>query len=66
MAEAQAALWWIPRDHTPTTDEAEERVIHLRESGPTPYAFTLKEHFPPPDAAGSRPIRSPEEWTCPA
>ena len=70
MAEAQAALWWIPRGHTPTTGEAEERVIHLREFGPTAYAFTLKEHFPPPDAAGSGPargpIRSPEEWTCPA
>lgn len=70
MAEAQTALWWIPRGHTPTTDEAEEKVIHLREFGPTPYAFTLKEHFPAPDAAGSGPvrgpIRSPEEWTCPA
>jgi heme-degrading monooxygenase HmoA len=66
MAEAQAALWWIQRGHTPTTDEAEERVIHLREFGPTPYAFTLKEHFPPPDVTGSGPIRSPEEWTCPA
>ena len=66
MAEAQAALWWIPCGHTPPTDEAEERVIHLREFGPAPYAFTLKEHFPPPDAAGSDPIRSPEEWTCPA
>jgi hypothetical protein len=70
MAEAQAALWWIPRGHTPTTAEAEERVIHLREFGPTAYAFTLKEHFAPPDAAGSGPvrgpIRSPEEWTCPA
>jgi len=70
MAEAQTALWWIPRGHTPTTDEAEERVIHLREFGPTPYAFTLKEYFPPPDTAGSgpvrSPVRSPEEWTCPA
>ena len=65
MAEAQAALWWIPSGHTPTTDEAEERVIHLREFGPTPYAFTLKEHFPPPDAAGSGPIRSSDEWICP-
>src|SRR6266702_279566 len=37
MAEAQAALWWIPRGHTP-----------------------------PPDVTGSGPIRSPEEWTCPA
>ena len=47
-----------------------ERVIRLREFGPTAYAFTLKEHFPPPDATGSGPargpIRSPEEWTCPA
>jgi heme-degrading monooxygenase HmoA len=66
MAEAYAALWWTPRGHTPTTDEAEQRVIHLREFGPTPYAFTLKEHFPPPDVTGSGPIRSPEEWTCPA
>ena len=66
MAEAQTALWWIPRGHTPTTDEAEERVIRLREFGPTPYAFTLKEHFPAPGAAGTGPIRSPEEWTCPA
>ena len=66
MAEAYAALWWIPRGHTTTTDEAEERVLHLRESGPTPYAFTLKEHFPPPDVAGFGPIRSPEGWTCPA
>jgi uncharacterized protein DUF3291 len=66
MAEAYVALWWIPCGHTPTTNEAEERVLHLRESGPTPYAFTLGEHFPPPGVAGFGPIRSPEEWTCPA
>ena len=34
MAEAHVALWWIPRGHTPTTDEAEERVLHLRSSAP--------------------------------
>jgi len=66
MAEAQTALWWIPRGHTPGTGEAEERVLYLREHGPTPHAFTLKVHFPPPDAAGSGPIPSPEGWTCPA
>ena len=53
MAEAYAALWWVPRGHIPATDEAEERVLHLRKFGPTPYAFTLKEHFPPPGVAGS-------------
>jgi len=66
MTEAYTALWWIPRGHLPTTAEAEERVLRLRESGPTPYAFTLNEHFPPPDVASSGPVISPENWTCPA
>ena len=66
MADAQTALWWIPAGHTPSTAEAEERVLHLREFGPTPRAFTLKAHFPPPDVRDSGPIRSPEGWTCPA
>jgi hypothetical protein len=66
IAEAYLALWWIPRGHTPTTDEAEERVLHLRESGPTPCAFTLREHFPPPGVADFGPIRGPEGWSCPA
>jgi hypothetical protein len=65
MAEAYTALWWIPRGHLPTTLEAEDRVLHLRESGPTPYAFTFRERFPAPDAAGSGPLLSPEDWTCP-
>ncbi len=66
MAEAYAALWWIPAGHTPTTAEAEERVLHLREFGPTAYVFTLRERFPRPDVPDSGPIRSPEGWTCPA
>ena len=69
MAVAHTALWWIPRGHVPTPQEAEERVIHLRVYGPTPHAFSLREHFPPPGAAGFAepgPISSPEEWNCPA
>ena len=69
MAVAHTALWWIPRGHIPTPAEAEERVIHLRVYGPTAHAFSLREHFPPPDAAEdseSGPIASPEEWNCPA
>jgi hypothetical protein len=64
MEEAYTALWWIPRGHVPTTREAEERVLYLREFGPTPHSFTLREHFPLPDVTSSRPVRSPEEWTC--
>jgi hypothetical protein len=66
MVDAYAALWWIPAGHTPTTAEAEGRVLHLREFGPTPYAFTLREHFPRPGVANFGPTRSPEDWTCPA
>jgi hypothetical protein len=38
-------LWWIPAGHEPTVEEAEERLDHLREHGPTPYAFTFKQRF---------------------
>ena len=69
MSAAHTALWWIPRGHIPTTGEAEERVIQLRVYGPTPHAFTLREHFRAPDAAGATgpgPVSSPEKWNCPA
>jgi hypothetical protein len=67
MAESHLALWWIPRDHIPTSGEAEERVLHLRENGPTPYAFSLREHFPPPGGEFSdAPTESPDDWMCPA
>jgi heme-degrading monooxygenase HmoA len=66
MTDAYTALWWIPRGHIPTVGEAEDRVRHLRAHGPTPHAFTLKEHFPPPESGDAGLILSPEEWTCPA
>jgi hypothetical protein len=43
------ALWWIPAGHTPTVLEAQERLRHLGEHGPTPHAFTFTTPFPPPD-----------------
>jgi hypothetical protein len=33
----------------------------LRGHGPTPYAFPLREHFPPPGSDDAGPLRSPEE-----
>ena len=69
IAQAYAALWWVERAHVPTIGEAEERVRHLRQHGPTPYSFTLRTHFPPPGAAGdpgsTSPLHSPQDWTCP-
>ena len=66
MTAAYTALWWVPRGHIPAIHEAEERVKHLRAHGPTPYAFTLREHFPPPDSDDLEMLLSPEDWTCPA
>lgn len=47
------AMWWIPAGHIPTVQEAEARLAHLHEHGPTPHAFTFKQRFPAPaeDAA---------------
>lgn len=63
MRDAYVALWWIPRGHLPAIAEAEDRVRRLREHGPTPYAFTLREHFPAPDA-GDAALRTREDWAC--
>ncbi|MFE7839200.1 DUF3291 domain-containing protein [Streptomyces sp. NPDC057474] len=46
LADAAAALWWVPVGHRPSVAEAEERILHLRAHGPTPYAFTLRTSFP--------------------
>jgi hypothetical protein len=45
--EPTTVLWWVPAGHQPTLDEAAERLWALRKDGPTPYAFTLREQFPP-------------------
>lgn len=45
VREAMVVLWWVPAGHRPTVAEAEERLLHLRANGPTPYAFTLRTSF---------------------
>jgi uncharacterized protein DUF3291 len=42
-------LWWIPAGHVTTVGEAQERLQHLKERGPSPHAFTFRTPFPPPD-----------------
>jgi tRNA(adenine34) deaminase len=37
--------WYVPAGHLPTVAEAMERIAHIREHGPTPYAFTFKKRF---------------------
>jgi hypothetical protein len=63
MAEAYLVLWWVPKGHVPTTREAEEKLMHLRQHGPTPEAFSFRAPFPPP---GARAAVAPIEDECPA
>ncbi|HXY44092.1 MAG TPA: DUF3291 domain-containing protein [Acidimicrobiales bacterium] len=67
MTEPYLACWWVPEGHLPSTDEAEERVRHLRANGPTPFAFTLRHHFPPPDhEVAAEVLRNDDDRSCPA
>jgi Domain of unknown function (DUF3291) len=66
LRESYSALWWVPAGVRPSTADAEDRIRRLRADGPAPAAFTLREHFPPPGAAGARPRLAPGDWMCPA
>lgn len=50
MKDMHQALWWVPAGHIPGLDEAKERIEHIRENGPTSYAFTFAKNFPSPAA----------------
>jgi len=43
------ALWWVPAGHIPGIDEARKRLAYLDKHGPTQFAFTFKNSFPPDD-----------------
>jgi hypothetical protein len=49
-----AVLWWVPRGHEPTVDEAETRLAHLKACSPTADAFTFRQRFPSPVAVPAR------------
>jgi len=65
MKEAWVVLWWVPRGHRPTVQEAIAKLELLRAKGPTEQAFTFKRAFAAPDAARpSQPFAFGDE--CPA
>lgn len=57
-------LWWVPAGHHPPVAEAEARLRHLEQHGPTAYAFTVQSPFPPPGT--TVPVEAREEDLCPA
>ena len=64
MDEAFLVLWWVPRGHIPTIEEAKSRLELLRRGGPSPQAFTFRQSYPPPDAPRAEPSAIGGE--CPA
>ena len=45
-------LWWVPKGHVPTVDEAKARLEHLNRHGESAHAFTFAKIFPAPDETG--------------
>ena len=45
-------LWWVPAGQIPAVAEAQARLQHLEDHGPTAHAFTFKNPFPAPDDQG--------------
>ncbi|MBL8166022.1 MAG: DUF3291 domain-containing protein [Anaerolineae bacterium] len=51
LATPAVTLWWVAAGHEPTPAEGRERLEYLAAHGPTPHAFTFKQHFSPEEAA---------------
>jgi hypothetical protein len=45
LTDIHMVLWWIPKDHIPTCDEAIERLNHINTNGASPFAFNFKTKF---------------------
>jgi Domain of unknown function (DUF3291) len=45
---ASLVLWWVPRGHEPTLDEAKVRLDMVTADGAGPGAFTLRSPYAPP------------------
>lgn len=65
VVEATTVLWWIPAETRPSVDEAETRVRYLRQHGPSAHAFTLRHHYPNPNAANAT-MHTNDDRLCPA
>jgi hypothetical protein len=42
-------LWWVPENHRPTIEEAEDRLDQLRRKGPSSQAFSVRDTYAAPD-----------------
>jgi hypothetical protein len=54
--EVFQALWWVPVGHIPTVAEGMERIVMLKQQGPTADAFTFRNTFAAPDGTPAHPV----------
>ena len=64
LKDAYTALWWLPAGELPSLADAQRRLEHLRQHGPSEVAFGFKRPFPPPDGKTAPAVDS--GWLCPA
>ena len=48
LSEQHQAAWWVPAGYRPAPEEGRDRLLKLREQGPSAAAFTLARPFPQP------------------
>src|SRR5215813_7899499 len=54
MSQAYMVLWWVPKGHQPSIQEAIAKLELLRRLGPSPEAFSFRQAYLAPDARDSR------------
>ncbi|VAV95188.1 hypothetical protein MNBD_ACTINO02-440 [hydrothermal vent metagenome] len=45
MKENHFAMWWVPAGTIPTVEESLAKLTELRENGPSPSAFNVRQRF---------------------
>ncbi|MDJ0928992.1 MAG: DUF3291 domain-containing protein [Gammaproteobacteria bacterium] len=48
LSQAYLVLWWVPQGHRPTIEEAQHKLVLLRDNGPTVDAFNFGHPFSAP------------------
>jgi hypothetical protein len=65
MSTAFVVLWWVPKGHRPSIQEALAKLELLRSAGPSEEAFTFRQAYAPADMRETRsPLDIGDE--CPA
>ena len=51
LSEQHQAAWWVPAGYRPSAEEGRDRLLKLRQQGPSATAFTLAKPFAQPSDA---------------